>query len=93
MRTLRAFVLGAVAVGVLAYAGAAALAVGAQAGGRSLSVGLGPVIVVSVERATSAAVTTFGPGLLALAVIGGLVNLAAAWLVRRKAGGRGDGVE
>ena len=93
MRTLRAFVLGAVAVGVLAYAAAAALAVGAQVGGQSLSVGLGPVVIVSVERATSAAVTTFGPGLLALAVIGGLANLAAAWLVRRRAGGGGDGVE
>jgi hypothetical protein len=93
MRNLRAFVLGTVAVGVLAYAGAAALAVGAQAGGRSLSVGLGPVIVVSVERAASAAVTTFGPGLLALAVLGGLANVVAALLVRRRARGGGDGVE
>jgi len=93
MRNLRAFALGAVAVGVLAYAGVAALAVGAQAAGRSLVIGVGPLVVVSVERETSAAVTTFGPGLIALAILGGCVNVAAAELVRRRSGGRRDRVE
>jgi hypothetical protein len=93
MRSLRAFALGAIAVGVLAYAGAAALAVGAQAAGRSLVVGLGPLVVVSVEREASDAVTTFGPGLLVVSIVGGCVNLAAARLVRWKAGGRRGGVE
>ena len=93
MRNLKAFVLGSIALGVLAYAGAAALAVGAQAAGRSLAVGLGPLVVVSVEREASTAVTTFGPGLLALAILGGCMNVVAARLLQRKAGGRGDGVE
>lgn len=93
MRTLRAFTLGCVALGVLAYAGAAALAVAAQAGGRSLVVGLGPLVVVSVERETSAAVTTFGPGLLALAIVGGCANVAAAEILERRLRGRDDGVE
>jgi hypothetical protein len=93
MRSLRAFALGAVAVGVLAYAGAAALAVGAQAAGRTFVAGLGPLVVVSVEREASDAVTTFGPGLLLVSILGGCVNLAAARLVRWKAGGRHGGVE
>jgi hypothetical protein len=93
MRGLRAFALGAIALGVLAYAGAAALAVGAQAAGRSLVVGFGPLVLVSVEREASNAVTTFGPGLLVVAILGGCVNLAAARLVRRRAGGRRDAVE
>jgi len=93
MRGLRAFALGAIALGVLAYAGAAALAVGAQAAGRSLVVGLGPLVLVSVEREASNAVTTFGPGLLVVATLGGCVNLAAARLVRRRAEGRRDAVE
>lgn len=93
MRSLRAFLLGVFALGVLAYAGAAALAVGAQAAGRSLVVGLGPFVAVSVEHEATAAVTTFGPGLLGVALLGGCVNVVAAWLVRRRAGGRSDGVE
>jgi hypothetical protein len=93
MRGLRAFALGAIALGVLAYAGAAALAVGAQAAGRSLVVGLGPLVLVSVEREASEVVTTFGPGLLVVAILGGCANLAAARLVRRRAGGRRDAVE
>ena len=93
MRNLKAFALGAIAVGVLAYAGAAAIAVGAQAAGRSLVIGFGSLVVVSVDRETSAAVTTFGPGLVVLAIIGGCVNVGAAQLVRRRAGGRRDRVE
>jgi hypothetical protein len=92
MRGLRAFALGAIALGVLAYAGAAALAVGAQAAGRSLVVGLGPLVVVSVEREASDSVTTFGPGLLVVSILGGCANLAAARLVRRRAERR-DAVE
>lgn len=93
MRDLKAFMLGAIAVGILAYAGATALAVAAQAAGRSLAIGLGPIVVVAVEREASAAVTTFGPGLIVIAAIGGLVNLGAAQLIRRRAGGRLHGVD
>lgn len=93
MRGLKAFALGAIAVGVLAYAGAAALAVAARAAGRSLAVEVGPLVVVSVEREAAAAVTTFGVGLVVIAVLGGLANLGAAQLIRRRAGGGGVGVE
>lgn len=93
MRDLRAFTLGAIAIGVLAYAGTAALAVAAQAAGRSLAVGVGPLVVVSVERDASAAATTFGPGLVLIAIIGGLVNVGAAHLLRRRAGGPRNDIE
>ena len=43
MRGLKAFVLGAVATGVVAYALVAALAVAAQAGERTLDIALGPL--------------------------------------------------
>lgn len=85
MRSLKAFLLGMLAVGVVAYAVAAALAVSAQAAGRALDVGLGPLEIVSVVMQGSATTTTFGPGLAALAVGGGLLNLTAAWVVRRRA--------
>lgn len=90
---LRPFLLGAVAVGVVAYAFAGALAVAAQADGRSLTIGLGPVAVVSVSHGRPATVTTFGPGLVALALAGGLVNLSAAYLIRRRSRRPGDRVE
>ena len=85
MRDLKAFLLGVVAVGVLAYATAAALAVAAQAGGTALTLGLGPFLAVSVEHDGSDATTTFGPGLIVIAVIGGILNVGAARLVRRRA--------
>ena len=93
MRGLKAFALGAIAVGLLAYAAAAALAVAAQAARRSLAVAVGPLVVVSVEREATAAVTTFGVGLIVIALIGGLANLGAAQLIRRRAVGRPDDVE
>ena len=93
MRQLKAFALGAIAVAVLAYTVAAAFAVTAQAAGRSLDIGLGPFIVVSVARNSSAAVTTFGSGLVVIALIGGMLNLGAAQLIRRRSGRRRDGVD
>lgn len=93
MRDLRAFAFGAIAIGVLAYAGMAALAVATLAAGRSLAVGLGPLVFVAVERDASAGVMTFGSGLAAVAIVGGLANVASARLIRRRAGRRSDGVE
>ena len=52
MRALKAFLLGAFALGVLAYALAAALAVTAQAGGRTIDLALGPLVVVAVDAKT-----------------------------------------
>ena len=93
MRALRAFLLGAFAVGVLAYAVSAALAVTAQAGGRTLDLALGPVTVVAVSREGAQTVTTFGVGLVLLALAGGLANLAAAHVIRRRSGPGGDRVD
>lgn len=81
---VRAFALGAVAAGLLGYAVAAAVAVIAQSGGRTVDVHVGPLVVVAIERAGATTATTFGSGLLAVALLGGVVNaLAAAVLARR----------
>jgi hypothetical protein len=93
MRALKAFLLGAVAVGVVAYALVAALAVTAQAGGHSLDLALGPLTLVSVTQGGTETVTTFGPGLVVLALAGGLGNLAAAQLLRRRSRRSGDRVD
>jgi hypothetical protein len=93
MRVVKAFLLGAVAVGVVAYASVAALAVTAQAAGRALDISLGPLTLVSVTQGRTATVTTFGSGLVALALVGGFVNLAAAQLMRHRSRRSGDRVD
>lgn len=93
MRDLRAFLLGAIAVGILVYAGAASLAVATQAAGGSLRIGVGPIVVVSVETEATTASTTFGSGLVAVAIAGGLLNLVAVRLIRRRAEGRSRDVD
>jgi hypothetical protein len=50
-------------------------------------------VFVTVGEETDAIVTTFGPGVVVLALVGGLANLAAAVLVRRRAAGRADRVD
>jgi hypothetical protein len=84
VRSLKAFLLGTVAVGISAYAVAAALAVSAQAAGRTLDLGLGPLEIVSVTTHGATTAITFGPALLALALTGGLLNLSAASVIRRR---------
>jgi hypothetical protein len=93
VRSLKAFLLGALAVGIVAYAMAAALAVSAQAAGRTLDLRLGPLEILSVATQGSTTAISFGPGLLALALVGGLLNLAAATVVRRRAEREGDHVD
>ena len=93
MRALKAFLLGAVAVGITAYALVAALAVTAQAGGRALEIALGPLAILSVTHGGTSTVTTFGPGLVVLALAGGLANLAAAKLMRHRSGSPDDRVD
>jgi hypothetical protein len=84
MRPLKAFLIGSVAAGVLAYGVAAGLAVVAQTGGRSLELAIGPLRIVSVVLRPHETATTFGAGLLVLAVAGGVANLAVAlWIARR----------
>jgi hypothetical protein len=86
MRSLaaRALVLGAAAAGVLAYAAAAAAAAIAQAGDDGLRVHIGPLVFVAVERVGRSTATTFGPALLAVAMLGGLANAAAAVALARR---------
>jgi hypothetical protein len=93
MRGMRAFLLGALAVGLLAYALAAALAVLAQAGGRTLDIAFGPLGFVSVTEDGATTVTAFGSGIVCLAVVGGLTNLAAASVLRRRARAGADHVD
>jgi len=93
VRALKAFLLGALAVGALAYALSATLALTAQAAGHTFAAAVGPLVLVSVTVEGTSAVTTFGPGLVALAVAGGLANLAAARLVRHRSAGRVDRVD
>ena len=85
VRTLRALVVGMLAAGVLAYAGAAALAVAVQAGtSGGLHIAIGGLVLVAVERSDDATATTFGAGLLVLAVAGGILNALAAALLSRR---------
>lgn len=93
MRSLKTFLLGAIAAGVVAYALVAALAVTAQAAGRALDIAVGPFVVVTVTHGGAATVTTFGPGLGVVALAGGLVNVAVARLIRQRFGPRGDRVD
>ena len=93
MWALKAFLLGSLAFAVVGYAAAAALAVAAQAGGATVDVAVGPLVVVSVALEGAARVTTFGLGLLVVALAGGIANVAAAQLIRRRAGRRADRVD
>ena len=93
MWALKAFVLGSLALGIVGYAVAAALAVAAQAGGTTIDIGVGPLRFVSVTLEGASRVTTFGPGILVLALVGGAANVAAAQLIRRRAGRRADRVD
>ena len=94
MHALKAFFLGALALGLLAYALAAALALTAteQRWG-TLRIGLGPIALVSVERVDGATVTTFGVGIAVVGLIGGLVNAMAALAIARRRGARADPVD
>jgi len=86
VRALKAFLLGAVATGIVAYAIAAALALAAQAGGDPLDLSIGPVVIVSVVVQGKTAVTTFGAGLALIAIAGGLLNVLAARVIARRSG-------
>ena len=84
MWALKAFVLGSLAFALVGYAVAAALAVAAQAGDSAIEVGVGPLLLVSVTLEGTTRVTTFGLGILVLALSGGAANLIAAQLIRRR---------
>jgi hypothetical protein len=82
---LTAFLIGVGAIAAVLLVTALALGVVADAGGwRSFELSIGPLVVVEFMRSASSTATTFGPGVPALALVGGVLNaVAAAWLARR----------
>jgi len=88
MRTVViAFVLGTLAVGVVASIGGLALGIAAQAGGwSSFRAGIGPLVLVSYERTAAASATSFGAGLPLLALAGGVLNAIGAGVLSRRGG-------
>lgn len=82
---LTALLLGSAAAGLLAVAAVAGIGVAVDAvGGRGGSIAIGPLLVAAWERSGSGSATTFGPGLPVVALAGGLVNAAAAALLRAR---------
>lgn len=82
-----AFILGAVAIGIVAAAAGLAVGIVAQSGGwSSFRLGVGPIVFLSFERTAHATSTTFGGGLPLLALTGGLLNALGAGLVSRRHG-------
>ncbi len=86
---LRAFLIGAAVTGAVAYVVGAALVVAAAAAESTFRLAVGPVVLAAVEREGAEVVTTLGPGLGAVALVGGLLN-AAAGLVLLRASRDGD---
>jgi hypothetical protein len=84
VRALKAFLLGFVAVGLVLYVFAAAIALAVAAGGGTLLLALGPLIVLEVARSGNGTVTSFGGGLVVLALLAGVVNAVAADVIRRR---------
>jgi hypothetical protein len=80
-----AFALGAGAfVIAIVAAGMAVGVIAPSAGWAGFRVGIGPFTVLQLTRDSEATTTTFGSGILAAAILGGVLNaFAAAWLRRR----------
>jgi hypothetical protein len=84
VRWLKAFLLGFVAVGLVVYVFAAAVSLAVVAGGGTLLLALGPLTAVEVARSGNDTATSFGIGLVALALAGGVANGVAAAILRRR---------
>ena len=85
MRAVKVFLVGAAAIGAVAYVFAAGLALVVAAGGSTMQLGLGPLLLVSVRHDGGSTTTVIGFGLIAVALAGGLLNLLAArWVGRRR---------
>jgi hypothetical protein len=89
VQPLRAFLLGTVAIGGIAYVIAAAAALAAAATATSLHAALGPLVLVVVEQRSGETVTTLGAGLVGVALVGGVANLVAALALERRRRDRG----
>lgn len=88
MRTsLTPFLLGCAAIALFLAVAVVALGVLAAAGGwDSFRVGVGSLALMEFERTGGETSTTFGAGLPLLAAAGGVANVLAAALVRRRGG-------
>ena len=84
MRAVKAFVFGFVAGAVVAYAAAATVGLAVAAADAELHVAIGPVPLLVVEAGRDGSAATFGPGLLVLAAIVGLLNAAVAEVLSRR---------
>ena len=85
MRPLRALLLGVAAGAVLVYVAAFTAALAVSVGEGEVAIGIGPVLLLGVERTGRGSETTLGSGLAAVAVVCGLVNAAASWALERRA--------
>lgn len=85
MRYVKAFILGTIAVTLLAAGGAAVLAAMAGAGTiEAARVGVAPFVLASVRHADGTTETTLGAGLALAGIAGGLVNAAVLALITRR---------
>jgi hypothetical protein len=78
MLLVKAFALGMVALAVLGYTVVTVAAMAAASAGREIEMRLGPIVVVTVDRVAAGTETTYGAGLLLVALLGGALNAAAA---------------
>ena len=93
MRALKAFVLGSLAIASSGMPSPLRSRWRRRRAAPPCDVGVGPLPVVSVTVDGATRVTTFGPGILVIALAGGLANVAAAELIRRRAGRQSDRVD
>lgn len=84
MRPLRAFAFGCGAGAVLAYATAATVGLAVAAADAELHVAIGPATLLAVDSGADGTAATFGPGLLVLAIVAGLVNAGVAAVLSRR---------
>jgi hypothetical protein len=84
VRQVRALVVGTLATGLVAFVFAVALAVVASAASLAFDARLASVRVVAVEHSGNEVATALGPGLLLLALAGGVLNLLAGEVMARR---------
>jgi hypothetical protein len=82
-----AFALGAGAFGIALLAAGLALGIAAQSGGwPGFRIGLGSLTVLEFTHRGQTTSTTFGSGIVVVAILGGALNAAVAAFLGRQAG-------
>ncbi|MFN8221675.1 MAG: hypothetical protein U0R50_00340 [Gaiellales bacterium] len=85
MSIVKALLMGTVASAIVGYVFAAAVALAVAAQGGELHLAFGPLVLLGVEHQEDGTAVALGPGLLVVAVAGGVVNGAAGLALRRRA--------